>query len=325
MTTVRVHPDVSAALRAGRAVVALETAVLTVGLPHEPLPADTIDWGILPNWNAEAPAHREALALMLRRVREVGAVPAVVGLIDGVLHVGLDEEAIDRLGDDPAAGKVGSADLAAAIAAGRTAGTTISATLAACGLPEGGVIRVLATGGIGGVHRGWTARPDISADLQQIARTPACVVCSGPKCILDVPATLSALEGLGVPVVGYRTKVLPGFLSGPSEGLTLAQTARTPQQAAAICQAHWTDLRALGGLLLAQATPEGPALHAAQVQRMVDAAEEEIRQQGIEGATRTPAMLASLARQSKGRTTIANIALLDSNARLAAEVALALA
>ncbi len=192
---------------------------------------------------------------MQRIVREGGAVPATIGIVDRTLHIGLDDESLTRLALDESAEKASTANLAQVLASGAAAGTTVSATLAACSMPEAGPIRVMATGGIGGVHRNWTRTPDISADLRELAATPACVVCTGAKSILDLPATVEALETLGVPIVGYRTDFFPRFHALGDERLTVQQRVDEPAAAAELCRTQWRMLRRPGGILLVGPLP----------------------------------------------------------------------
>ncbi|MEM7229723.1 MAG: pseudouridine-5'-phosphate glycosidase, partial [Planctomycetota bacterium] len=204
------HPEVEAALRDGKPVVALESAVITAGLPKEPheLTAE-LGWS---DWDDSQAVNLELARCAEQTVRSHSAIPATIAMIDGTLHVGVTSEQLERLATDPAAGKVSLSNLASASAQGMTAGTTVAATLEASFLTEYGNIRTFATGGIGGVHRNWTHLPDISADLRAIGRTSdMCIVCAGAKSLLDIPATLEALESLGVPVVGFQSRYFPQF------------------------------------------------------------------------------------------------------------------
>ncbi|MHC5115248.1 MAG: pseudouridine-5'-phosphate glycosidase [Planctomycetota bacterium] len=314
---VSVSTEVAAALGEGRPVVALESAVLTHGLPRSPLePALAPDDA---DWDHGGATNMETMRAMLRAVRAGGATPAAIAVIDGVLTVGADEPALARLSDDDAALKTSTTNLAHVIATGASAGTTVSATLTAC---RSASIRVLATGGIGGVHPGFGTRPDVSADLPELACTPTCVVCSGAKSILDGPATLELLETLGVPVVGYGTDTCPRFHARAWPGLTLGQRADDPESVARLCRAQWEDLGLARGIVLASPVPEAYALGDDELDAAIGAAE---RDADAPGAARTPALLAELARSSGGRSLRANIALLVANAGVAADVASALA
>ena len=226
--------DVREALTEGRPIVALETTIVAHGFP----PGE----GIAVGQECE------------RRVRDAGAVPATVAVMDGVLHVGLDDGQLERVATAGAdARKVSPRDLAACISDGAIGATTVGATLAACRLAG---IRVMATGGIGGVHRGYATRPDISADLTELARTPAVVVCSGVKSLLDVPATIEALETLGVPVIGFGTDTVPLFYAATG-GPPAPIRADTPEAVAALAQTHWALGLATGSRRRATARPRG--------------------------------------------------------------------
>jgi pseudouridine-5'-phosphate glycosidase len=302
---VDVAPEVAEALAAGRAVVALETSVVAQGLP--------------PPLNLEA-ARRQAAA-----VRSAGAVPAAVALLGGRVVVGAGEADLARLADPGrGAAKAGARDLAALAAAGRDAGTTVSATAAVAALAG---IRLFATGGVGGVHRVVPGAPpavagDVSADLLELARSPVCVVASGPKAILDVPATAELLETLGVPVLGFRTSELPAFWSAAS-GVPLAHRVEDAAAAAGVLRLHWGALARRQGVLLAVAPPE--PLPREEVEAAVEAALAGARARGVTGPAVTPHLLAAVAAATGGRAPAANLALLARNARVAAEVAVALA
>jgi pseudouridine-5'-phosphate glycosidase len=302
---VRVEAEVAAALADRRPVVALETSVVAQGLP--------------PPHNLDA-ARRCAAA-----VRRAGAVPAAVALLDGQVVVGASEAELARLGDParrPA--KAGARDLAPLLAARRDAGTTVSATAAVAALAG---IRLFATGGIGGVHRLLPGDPpaaagDVSADLAELARAPVCVVSAGPKAILDLPATAEALETLGVPVVGFGTSELPAFYASES-GVALEHRVEDAAGAAAVLRAHWDGLGRRGGVLLCVPPPE--ALPRAELEAAIAAALAEARRRGVRGQGATPFLLAAVAEATAGRALAANLALLERNARVAAEVAVALA
>jgi pseudouridylate synthase len=301
----RIAPEVRAALAAGDPVVALETSVVAHGLP----PPDNL-----------AAARACAAA-----VRAAGAVPAVVAVICGEIVVGAGERDLARLADParrPA--KAGARDLAALVAARADAGTTVSATAAVaarCG------IRVFATGGIGGVHRvlpgaSVAAVGDVSADLAELARTPVCVVSAGPKAILDLPATAEALETLGVPTVGFGTSELPAFYAG-SSGIGLEHRVEDAAAAARLLAVHWGELARLEGVLLL--VPPPVPLDRAVIEAAIAAALDEARTARVEGKRVTPFLLDAVARATGGRALAANLALLERNAAVAGEVAVALA
>jgi len=290
------HPAVRSALDDDAPVVALESTVIAHGLP----------------W----PHNWELARDMERVVRERGAVPATIGVLGGVPTIGIDDSAVRRFADSSEVLKLSRRDLAYAVANGRDGATTVAATMALADLAG---IRVFATGGIGGVHRGAKDSWDVSADLTELGRTPVLVVCAGAKSILDLPATLEVLETLGVPVVGYGADEFPAFFTR-SSGLPVTASADTPAAVAALWQAH----RALGGgsgMLLAVPPPADGALAEDEVERAVAVALAEAERQHIRGSAVTPFLLKSLVQQSGGRTLRANIALLLNNAAVAAQVA----
>jgi pseudouridine-5'-phosphate glycosidase len=289
---IRVADEVREALASGGRVVALETTLVAHGFP----PGEGLEVGL----ESE------------RRVREAGAVPATVGVLDRDVRVGLTEEDLARFGSD--ARKVGPRDLAAAAVQGAIGATTVGGTLA---VARTAGIRVLATGGIGGVHRGFPDPPDVSADLAQLARTPALVVSAGVKSLLDVPATAELLESLGIPVLGFRVDTLPLFYAAAG-GPPVSARIESAEEAARLADAHWR----LGGagLLLGRA-PDEPL---DDVEPLVGEALAAAAAAGVSGQAVTPYVLAHLHRESGGRTEIANKALVAQNARLAGEVAVAL-
>jgi pseudouridine-5'-phosphate glycosidase len=285
----RVADEVRDALAAGGAVVALETTLVAHGFP----PGEGVAVGL----ESE------------RQVREAGAVPATVGVLEGEVHVGLTEEQLGQFG--PFARKVGPRDLAAAAVQGATGATTVGGTLA---VARAAGIHVLATGGIGGVHRGFPHPPDISADLAQLARTPALVVSAGVKSLLDVPATSELLESLGVPVLGFGVDTLPLFY-GAAGGPPVSARVESAEEAARVAEAHWR----LGGAGLLLGRPPDEPLE--DVEPLIDEALAAAAAAGVSGQAVTPFVLSHLHRESGGRTEAANKALVAQNARLAGEVA----
>lgn len=298
--------------------MALETAVVTHGLPRTAHPEG---W---PGDAAEGPLNLGLARALSASVRAGGATPAVTAIVEGTLHIGLGDEALADLAARPNVAKATSGNLAALMAHGATAGTTVAGTLEACRMATaGGVpIRVFATGGIGGVHAGWQTRPDVSADLAALAATPVCVVCAGAKSILDGPATLEALEALAVPVIGWQTDCFPRFHALGDEPLALRSD--TADEVAAICRTRWETLAQRGAVLLTQPITPEEALDPAWLDAHIESAEREADAAGIAGAARTPFVLDELARRTDGRSLRANVALLLANARLAAEIACAL-
>lgn len=294
-----VSGEVRAALAAGRPVVALESTVIAHGLPR--------------------PANVAVARAMEAAVREGGAVPATIALLNGRIVVGLSDREIERLGSDDGVRKASRRDLAPALARNATAATTVAGTLACAALAG---IRVFATGGIGGVHRGASASFDISADLIELSRAPVVTICAGAKAILDLPLTLEYLETHGVPVIGYGTDELPAFYSRTS-GLRVPHRADTPEEVADIAAAQWQS--GLGGGLLV--TCPIPAEHAlphetveAAIARALAAAED----QRVSGPELTPFLLARVAELTGGESIAANRALLLNNAAAAARIAMAL-
>ncbi|HET8556459.1 MAG TPA: pseudouridine-5'-phosphate glycosidase, partial [Gaiellaceae bacterium] len=247
-----------------------------------------------------------------RQVRAAGAVPATVGVLDGEVRVGLTEDELARF--EPDARKVGPRDLAAATVQSAVGATTVGGTLA---VARAAGIRVLATGGIGGVHRGFPRPPDISADLGQLARTPAVVVSAGVKSLLDVPATAELLETLGVPVLGFRVDTLPLFYAAAG-GPPVSARVESAEEAARVADAHWQ----LGGAGLLLGRPPDEPLD--DVEPLIEEALAAAATAGVSGQAVTPYVLAHLHRESGGRTESANKALVAQNARLAGAVAVAL-
>lgn len=292
-------PEVAEARAAGGAVVALESTIIAHGLPY--------------------PANLEVGLALEATVRAGGATPATIAVIDGRVHVGLTDAELARLAaDGPGFTKAGATDLAVAIAGRRSAATTVSAT-SLCAARAG--IRVFATGGIGGVHRG--DLDDISHDLTVLARTPIAVVSAGAKAILDLPRTLEALETLGVLVVGYRTDELPAFYTRGS-GLALEHRVDDVAALAAICRVRWDQLGA-GGVLVANPIPTAAALDPAMIDAAIEAALTEAAAAGVTGKRTTPFLLARLAAVTGGAAVDANRALALHNAEVGAALAVALA
>jgi pseudouridine-5'-phosphate glycosidase len=289
---IRVSDEVRDAGWPGR-VVALETTLVAHGFPA----GEGVDVAL----GAE------------RRVREGGVVPATIGVLDGEIVVGLTHEELTRF--DASARKVGPRDLAAACAQRVVGATTVGGTLAVCRTTP---LQVLATGGLGGVHRGWREHPDVSADLAELARTQAIVVCSGIKSLLDVTATMELLESLAVPVLGWRTETLPLFYTATG-GPPVPASVESAAEVAEIARTHWEELH--GGAVVV-ARPPRESLD--DVEPLIEDALRAAREEGVAGQRVTPYVLAFLHRWSEGRTLRANRELVLDNASLAAEIALAL-
>jgi pseudouridine-5'-phosphate glycosidase len=301
MENVVIHEKVIDAQARGVPVVALESTIITHGMPY--------------------PKNIEVAKKIECAVVEEGATPATAAIIDGVLRVGLDEREFERLGQGEGLKKISRRDLAAAVAGRWTGGTTVAGTMILASMAG---IPFFATGGIGGVHRGAETTFDVSADLRELGETSVCVVSAGAKAILDLPKTLEVLETWGVPVVGYKTRRFPSFYS-PASACPVSLTADSPQDIARICHAHWKLLGMKGGVLIANPIPHEFGLPEEEVEVAIGAAVEQAAQQGISGAALTPFLLATLERLTKGKSLEANIALVLNNARLAARIARAFA
>ncbi|WP_159586609.1 pseudouridine-5'-phosphate glycosidase [Chelativorans xinjiangense] len=295
-----IHPPVAEALAGGQAVVALESTIITHGMPWPQ--------------NDEMAAEVEAI------IAEGGAVPATIAVVDGRLKIGLSERERQALAQRKDAMKLSRADLAFALAEGRSGGTTVAATMMAAHLAG---IPVFATGGIGGVHKGAETSFDMSADLDELARTPVIVVSAGAKAILDVPKTLEVLETRGVPVVGFGTDVMPAFWSRGSS-LPVPLRLDTPE-AIARFQKTREALRIGGGMLVANPVPQEDEIAVAEMEGFIARAQEDAAAEGVTGKAVTPYLLARIMEITGGRSLKTNIALVKNNARLAARIARALA
>ncbi len=294
-----ISDEVRAALGEGRPVVALESSLIAQGLP--------------------VPHNLETALAAEAAVRDEGAVPATTAVDDGRLLLGASFAVLERLAD-PRSGafKAGSRDLGPLLAAGRLASTTVSGTLR---IAHAAGVRLFATGGIGGVHRGAAASFDVSSDIDELAATPMGVVCAGPKSILDLPATLELLETRRVPVVGLGVDELPAFYS-PTSGLRVPHRVDGHEAAAAALRAH-LSLPGVGALLFVQPPPEDVAIPADEVEAWITQAAADAARAGVSGGSVTPFVLARVAQLSGGRTLRANIGLIVHNARVAARIAVA--
>jgi pseudouridylate synthase len=296
---VRIHPEVSDALATGRPVVALESTIISHGLPR--------------------PDNLRVAREIEDAVRSGGAVPATIAIVGGEPHLGLDDAAMRRIAEGDAVVKVGLRDITLLAALGGDGGTTVASTAHLAAVAG---IRVFATGGLGGVHRGARDSWDESADLTTLSRTGVLVVCAGVKSILDVAATLERLETLNVAVIGYRTDRFPGFYLADS-GHPVGWRVETPAQAADVLRAS----RRLGtdgyGLVLANPIAPGDEMDRALHDRVLAAALAAAETQGVRGKDVTPFLLDFFHRETHGASLAANVALVLANARLAAEVAVA--
>ena len=291
-------PEIIKAQQLNQPIVALESAVITHGLPRP--------------YNLELACDLEAI------IRGENVTPATVGLIDGRIHVGLSQAELQRLASEPKTRKISRRDFGIAIAATECGGTTVAGTLIAARTAG---LHVFATGGIGGVHRNSTF--DISADLEELSRSPLVVVCAGAKAILDLPATLEVLETRGVPVIGYQTDEFPAFYS-LSSGLPVTARADTPAQVASIARAQW-ETGILAAVLVVIPPPAEFAIPADEVEESIRQALAEAEQKKIHGAAVTPFLLGRVSELSGGVSLKANLALLKNNARLASQIATELA
>ena len=293
-------PEVKEALRRGGPVVALESTIITHGMPY-------------PENVSTARAVEEA-------VRSGGAVPATIVVLGGRIRVGLSADEIERLGLATGVLKLSRADLGYALAMKRDGSTTVAATMICARLAG---IGVFATGGIGGVHRGMEATLDVSADLDELGRTPVTVVCAGAKALLDLPRTLEYLETRGVPVVGYGTDRFPAFWSRDS-GLPAPLRLDAPSEVAALVAAQ-RQLGLGGGVLVTNPVPAGDEIPAGEIAGFIDTAVAEAARQGIGGKGVTPFILSRMLELTGGRSLRTNVALILNNAHLAAEIAVAVA
>lgn len=299
--TLSIGPRLEAALNDKAPVVALESTIITHGMPY--------------------PQNLETALAVEATVRSVGAEPATTAILDGSLCVGVEGGDLERLAKaGPSAAKASLRDVAALTARGSMAGTTVATTMqiaAMAGIP------IFATGGIGGVHRGADQTFDISADLTQLARSKVAVICAGAKSILDIPKTLEVLETQGVPVLGFGTDMFPAFFCR-SSGLPVDYRFDTAKDVANVIKRHFA-LPSSGGVVVGNPVPATEALDSDETSAIVAAAVEEADENGVAGKDITPFLLQRIVERTDGRSLTANIALIKHNARLGAEIAVALA
>lgn len=295
-----VADDVAEALRNGQPVVALESTIISHGMPY--------------------PENVETALRVERTVRDNGAIPATVAILSGRLKAGLSADEISLLGKrGEATAKTSRRDIPFIVSRGEDGATTVAATMIVAAMAG---IRVFATGGIGGVHRGVTETMDVSADLEELARSDVAVVCAGVKSVLDIGRTLEYLETKGVPVVGYRTDSLPAFYT-PASSFPVDYRVETPAEIAAALNAK-REMGLSGGIVIANPIPAEHALDDDEIDRVIGEAITEMQRLGITGKDTTPFLLARIAERTQGRSLAANIELVVNNARLAAQVACAL-
>ncbi|MBM4427591.1 MAG: pseudouridine-5'-phosphate glycosidase [Chloroflexi bacterium] len=290
----KLSPEITRAVDMGAPIVALESTVITHGLPR--------------------PQNLELARNMEKQIRDTGATPATIALMDGKIRIGLSDEELIRLSESDSTLKVSHRDFATAIVKKVNGGTTVAGTMFAANMAG---IKVFATGGIGGVHK--ESAFDISTDLRSLAEIPTIVVCAGAKAILDLPATLEYLETMGVPVVGYSTDEFPAFYSRES-GLGVSARLDSPKEIADFAKAHW-NLGMRSGILVTNPIPETEAISKSEMEPMIAQASAEAIAQGIHGQKLTPFLLGRISELTKGKSLKANLALLLNNARLAAEIA----
>lgn len=296
MFDIRYSRDVHAARDAGSAIVALESTIITHGMPY--------------------PQNVEVAAQVEQDIRDAGATPATIAVLSGVLHIGLEADQLADLGAAQGVAKVSRADMPVCIANGASGSTTVAATMIAARIAG---IDVFATGGIGGVHKGAESTFDISADLLELAQTPVTVVAAGPKAILDISKTLEVLETHGVPVIAYGQNSFPAFWSSQSELEAPLRMDRADQIARAHAMRGAMGLP--GGQLVANPIPVADQIAAAELAPIIAQAQTEAEEKGVTGKEVTPFLLSRIFELTDGRSLTANIALVRNNARLAAEIA----
>ncbi len=295
----RITDEVKEALDAGRPVVALESTIISHGFPY--------------------PANVESARECERIAREEGVIPATIAVIGGQFAVGLSDDEIEHLGSNRETPKASRRDLPMLVARGSDGATTVAGTMAVAAMAG---ISIFATGGIGGVHRGAERSMDISADLEELARTSLAVVCAGAKSVLDIGLTLEYLETRGVPVLGYRTDAFPAFYTRDS-GFGVDARLGEPDEVASVLQAKW-ETGLTGGVLVANPIPEESALDATEIETIIARALAEARETGVRGKSITPFLLARIHELTGGASEAANKALVWSNVRLAAQISTAL-
>lgn len=298
-TMISYSTEVQEAMDNNRPVVALESTIISHGMPY--------------------PQNVETARLVEDIIRENGAVPATIAIMDGKIKIGLSEEELELLGNSPDVAKVSRRDLGQLIATKKIGATTVAATMICAELAG---IRVFATGGIGGVHRGAETTMDISADLEELANTGVAVVCAGAKSILDIGLTLEYLETKGVPVIGYQTDKMPAFYTRESD-FGLSFRAEDVNTMASVLKAQW-DLGLNGGAVIANPIPAEHALEASFITGIINQAMEEAAAQGISGKEVTPFLLGKVKELTGGSSLVANIELVKHNAKVGAQLAVEL-
>lgn len=295
-----INPEVSAAIEQGQPVVALESTIISHGMPYPQ--------------NVEMARKTEEI------IRENGAIPATIAIIDGKIQVGLNEEQLELLATAEDVAKVSRRDLAQILATKKLGATTVASTMIGAELAG---IKVFVTGGIGGVHRGYEEHMDVSADLDELAQTPVTVVGAGAKAILDLPRTLEYLETKGVPVLGYGTDYLPAFFSSSSEYKLNARVDSAEEVADIMKYSYALDFK--GGILVANPIPKEDEIPSAEINKIIEEAIKQEQAAGIKGKDSTPFLLSKIVELTDGRSLEANIALVYNNAKVGAQIAVAYA
>ncbi|NTV89820.1 MAG: pseudouridine-5'-phosphate glycosidase [Clostridiales bacterium] len=293
---IEVKPEVLHAVNAGKPVVALESTIISHGMPY--------------------PRNVETALKVEEIIRQKGAIPATIAILDGKIRVGLSADEIDFLGRETGVVKTSRRDLPFVLSRKLNGATTVATTMIAAALAG---IGIFATGGIGGVHRGAETTMDISADLEELAKTNVCVVCAGAKSILDIGLTLEYLETKGVPVVGFRTDEMPAFYT-PSSGFRVEYRADSAEDIAGALKAKW-DIGLEGGMVVANPIPKEYAMDAGKINKAIEQALKEAEAQGICGKETTPFLLAKVKELTDGDSLDSNIRLVYNNAALAAQIA----
>ncbi|MGE6415488.1 pseudouridine-5'-phosphate glycosidase [Planococcus kocurii] len=290
--------EVQQALEGKKPIVALESTIISHGMPY--------------------PQNVETARMVEQIIRDNGAVPATIAIMDGKIKIGLSEEELELLGNTPDVAKVSRRDIGQLIATKKIGATTVAATMICAELAG---IRVFATGGIGGVHRGAETTMDISADLEELSNTGVAVVCAGAKSILDIGLTMEYLETKGVPVIGYQTNVMPAFYTR-SSGFDLTFRSDDAAELAQVLKAKW-DLGIKGGAVIANPIPAEHALEESFINGIIAQAMAEANDNGISGKEVTPFLLGKVKELTEGKSLVANIELVKHNAKVGAELAVA--
>lgn len=295
-----IKPEIQEALAQGKPVVALESTILSHGMPY--------------------PKNMEMALRTEEIIRENGAIPATIALMDGIIKIGLNQEELEIFATAKDVLKVSRRDMAYCLAQKKLGAVTVAGTMICADLAG---IRFFVTGGIGGVHRGYDDAMDVSADLDELAQTDVCVICAGAKAILDLPRTMEYLETKGVPVIGYGTETLPAFYS-VSSGIPVPITLNSPEEVAELLRAKH-GLALGGGTLVANPIPEADALPADQMEEIIAKAIDQMNEEGVSGKEITPYLLSHIVEATEGKSLEANIALVYNNARVGAQIATAYA